>query len=133
MSNQSDDEEHENEALEELKRKQHHPYRLHPELWYNEKGEVCDFKSISSFWLGFLWKATICWWSWVRSKIVFCFIIPEFRKYRKYLELMYLHIASGNIETVTEDNTRVVLRVSSHPLKRIVYIKLRVGKKSMFI
>lgn len=43
MSPQSDEEEHENEALEELKRKQHHPYRLHAELWYNEKGEVSFF------------------------------------------------------------------------------------------
>lgn len=36
----SDEEGHENEAMEELKRKQQHPDRLHPELWYNERGEV---------------------------------------------------------------------------------------------
>lgn len=35
-----DDESFENEALEELKRKQQHPNRLHLELWYNERGEV---------------------------------------------------------------------------------------------
>lgn len=54
MSHQSDDEEHENEALAELKRKQHHPYRLHPELWYNEKGEVCNFEIDLFFY--FLWE-----------------------------------------------------------------------------
>lgn len=40
-SDASDDEaEDMNEMMEELQRKQQHPYRLHPELWYNDPGEV---------------------------------------------------------------------------------------------
>lgn len=49
---QSDEESNENGAMEELKRKQQHPARLHSELWYNEKGEVlktlaCTFYGIT--------------------------------------------------------------------------------------
>lgn len=48
----SDDSDHENVTLKEFDRKGAHPDRLHPELWYNELGEMndgpvckCSFKS----------------------------------------------------------------------------------------
>lgn len=37
-----DDQELDNFAFNELNRKQSHPNRLHPEMWYNEKGELND-------------------------------------------------------------------------------------------
>lgn len=39
----TDDEfENEDSAYEELQRKKTHPWRLHDELWYNDKGEVIE-------------------------------------------------------------------------------------------
>lgn len=35
-----DEFENEDSAYEELERKKTHPWRLHDELWYNDKGEV---------------------------------------------------------------------------------------------
>ncbi|VVC31592.1 Hypothetical protein CINCED_3A011879 [Cinara cedri] len=51
-SSSDEDSDHENTTLKELARKGAHPDRLHPELWYNELGEMndgpvcrCSFKS----------------------------------------------------------------------------------------
>lgn len=45
----SDDEfENEDSAYEELERKKTHPWRLHDELWYNDKGEVSSDCIIAS-------------------------------------------------------------------------------------
>lgn len=41
MDSEIDDNDNdENSSLKELERKKTHPWRLHPELWYNEPGEV---------------------------------------------------------------------------------------------
>jgi ribonuclease-3 len=37
----SNDDECEDNAYEELQRKKTHPWRLHEEMWYNDPGEVC--------------------------------------------------------------------------------------------
>ncbi|KAG8233254.1 hypothetical protein J437_LFUL009962 [Ladona fulva] len=39
-SSEDVEEEEEDRAMEELQRKRMHPHRLHPELWYNDTGEV---------------------------------------------------------------------------------------------
>ncbi|KAK6620188.1 hypothetical protein RUM44_006589 [Polyplax serrata] len=41
-SENSDESDDVNEMIEELQRKQKHPYRLHRELWYNDPGEMND-------------------------------------------------------------------------------------------
>ncbi|XP_046403440.1 ribonuclease 3 isoform X2 [Ischnura elegans] len=41
-SSEDADEEEEDRAMEELQRKRLHPHRLHPELWYNDSGEMND-------------------------------------------------------------------------------------------
>lgn len=41
-SDESDDSDDVNHMMEELQRKQQHPYRLHPELWFNDPGEMND-------------------------------------------------------------------------------------------
>ncbi|XP_071455436.1 ribonuclease 3 [Hetaerina americana] len=41
-SSEDADEEEEDRAMEELQRKRRHPHRLHPELWYNDTGEMND-------------------------------------------------------------------------------------------
>jgi hypothetical protein len=35
--------------MEELERKRLHPYRLHPEMWYNDSGEVCLISLVRYF------------------------------------------------------------------------------------
>ena len=49
----SDDEfENDDSAYEELERKKTHPWRLHDELWYNDKGEVSTDHTVTKMSLG---------------------------------------------------------------------------------
>ena len=41
------DDENNDSAFQELQRKKSHPWRLHDELWYNDKGEVILICSIT--------------------------------------------------------------------------------------
>ena len=41
------------EMQEEIERKQSHPERLHPELWFNEAGEVRSYTTHQTLWANF--------------------------------------------------------------------------------